>query len=253
MDVEPGTSFRRRRRRRKARPIIAGPPKGEDPGAPTPEEVYGTGGASIPVNIEDLKFERRTKRIDHTLTTMEKLDRRKALEARIPAVPGKGMIKARRNILSGLELVDAVEQTRAIDDIMGYMAQAEQSIFREMKMLVDRGCNVETLTGSPMRLPKKEEHYLGPEDPIKASIIFHDECWELYQLHTMWLLLKRLETRAETQASRWGNALKNFRKKVDFEDRTSQGLFLGIGRWVEAQEVKEMKRRMKELREEREQ
>ncbi len=245
-DAKPGPS-----RRRKARAIIVGPPEGEDPGAPTPEEVYGTGGASIPT--EDLKFERRTKRIDRTLTTMEKLDRPKALEARIPAVSGRRMSKARRNILAGLELVDIVEQTRAIDDIMGYVALAEQSIFGEMKMLVDGGCNIETLTGDPMRLPKKEEHYLGPEDPSEASIIFHDDCWDLYQLHSMLIRLKKLEARAETQASIWGEALKNFRKKVDFEDRASRELFLAIGEWVEAQEVKEMKRKMKELREEREQ
>lgn len=256
MDVEPGTPSKKRGR--KARPIVfVAPSPREDPGAPTPEEIYatttGTRRRRTHVDIEDLKFEKKTKIMEFTLTTMEKLDRRKALEARVPAMPGKGMAAARRNILSGLELIDAVEQTRIIDDIMGYVALAEQSIFQEMKTLVDQGCNVETLTGNAMRLPREGERYLGPEDPIKASIIFHEECSELSQIHAMWIRLKELEARAETQASRWGNAVKNFRKKVDFEDKTSQGFFLRIGSWVESQEVKGMEKKMKALREKAEQ
>lgn len=234
------------RRGRKAKPILF-VPGSADPGGdvrPTPERRF--------LRLEDAiaNFtEVREGEIRRDLVNMKGMpDRQEALRRRVPDPPSAAQRKTRRNILKALELVDIVEQTLIVDDIIDELSTLEDRIHREMIGLVQDGCTVETLTGLSMTLPERRS--AGPASPAVAARIFRNQCEEMAFLHGALVRVSSLSDTAEAEGQKWGTRLKTFDKRVNFRDRGAPRFFASMGRWIEEKEVGRTKERMKTIREE---
>ncbi len=197
-------------------------------------------------------------------------NRREALIARIPeptTIPttttttaerklARKMKLARKNIIDGLEMIDLLEQIDILDTMIGDLGGLERQIQNRISKLIRKGCNIETLTGNPMKPPDMFRWEYGPSFPGNSAELFSTECSEIAFLQEVMLRVVKLSDQAETEGTTWGNKLKNFNRSLKFEDPYVRDVFSSLGKSFEElaiqaddKELRERRRRRKKEKE----
>ena len=251
---------------RKARPIV------DDDDTTT---VYGApladpGGDQTPINtkqdekmiLENLKtavvkFNRHDQAI--YAAQLEALknpkNRRKALADRIPedtnADDTDATELARENVINGLEMIDILEQIDILDTMIGDLGGLERQVQNRISKLIRKGCNIEALTGNPMKPPGTFRWEYGPLFPGDSTDLFSTKCSEIAFLNEVMMRLVKLSDKAETEGTTWGNKLKKFNKHIDFEDPSAGDIFSNLGELLEDLDVQADEEELRERRQRR--
>ncbi len=175
-------------------------------------------------------------------------NRRKALAARVPGPATKEMKSARENIINGLEMIDILEQIDTIDNMIGDLGILERQIQSRISKLIHQGCNVETLTGNPMKPLSTFRWEYGPLSPTESARLFSTECSEMAFLQEVMMRVVDLSDRAETEGTTWGSKLKNFNRRANFEDSSARKVFSSLGKLFEKEEEQDFEAADKQRR-----
>ncbi len=256
--------------RRKARPIVDDDDDDDDTTTVYGAPLADPGGDQTPINteqdekmiLEDLKtavvkFNRHDQAI--YAAQLEALknpkNRRKALADRIPeftSTTDDAMELARENVINGLEMIDILEQINILDTMIGDLGGLERQVQNRISKLIHKGCNIEALTGNPMKPPGTFRWEYGPLFPGDSTDLFSTQCSEMAFLHEVMMRVVRLSDKAETEGTTWGNKLKKFNKQVNFEDPSAGDVFSSLGELLEdldiqadEEELRERRRRRK--------
>lgn len=237
--------------------IIYGTPLADPGGDVTPIDTE----QDAEIALEDLKTAvEKFNRNDQVVyaAQLEALNnpknRRKALAARIPEPTTKKMKSARENIINGLEMIDILEQIDMLDVIINKLGTLERQIQNRISKLIHQGCNIETLTGNPMRPLSTFRWEYGPLSPVESTRLFSTECSEMAFLQEVMMRVVKLSDRAETEGTTWGNKLKNLNRRVNFRDPSAQDVFSSLAELFEEEdkqhfEAADERRRKEEIKE----